>query len=292
LRKNAAGRYEKHRCEGDDKIAIPKEQPTYGSMQSLRDVRPAMLPLSPADASLTKALKKKTWYVSPKHQLRHAKKWLENQSSRDLNTHDFMSRELNFYMHQSRDVYNVKGEVIDRQFLRSNNPADQVLHSRKPELHTRLLKLKIDDRSAEEIINQLESELKLCIVVGLTPRIEESAEEDLSDFGIRVIDYKPRLGGESADPGACLVTDDSIGASMSWIPQIYDTSHLPVAWSMNYVVPKGCRVASTGSLVRQMDLPGGQALFTYKLKRDEAKKGYGLLPPDKIGFAAGHFIKV
>lgn len=115
----------------------------------------------------------------------------------------------------------------------SKNPAHQVIHSRKPELHLRYQKLKIDERPAEEIISQLEPELKICIVVGITPRVEQSKEEDLTDFGIRAIDYKPgvRIANEgydssstqgsevmSTDPGVCLITDDSVNASLNWLP--------------------------------------------------------------------------
>lgn len=64
---------------------------------------------------------------------------------------------------------------------------------------------------------------------------------------------------------------------------------------MNYIVPKHCTVVSSGKLKRQMDLPSDQTLFTFKLKSDEQiprfKAGGRLLPPDKIGFAVGHFIK-
>lgn len=79
-----------------------------------------------------------------------------------------------------------------------------------------------------------------------------------------MIDYKPGVrvpssgydtsstndDDETADPGVCLVTDDAVNASLNWLPQLYSTCHLPVGWTMNYVVPKHSKVVSSGALTR------------------------------------------
>ena len=81
-----------------------------------------------------------------------------------------------------------------------------------------------------------------------------------------------------SDPGVYLVTDDAHEASQLWLPQIFGTTRDAVSWSMNYKVNKGLKVVSSGNLHGHRACGPDTTLYTFKVKRDEAKaKNQGLL---------------
>lgn len=82
-----------------------------------------------------------------------------------------------------------------------------------------------------------------------------------------------------------MLTSDRFEASQLWLPQIYGTTRQPIGWSMNYLVPKGTQVVSSGEFMRKKDLKDGQGaektLHVYKVKTAKRSPGDGEGEADK-----------
>lgn len=121
--------------------------------------------------------------------------------------------------------------------------------------------LKLRKLTVEEIITQqLPKELKILVSVGKLVADEgESRPEQLSDFGIRAVNYKLEdslrtLQESRANTGTYFLTSDVHEASQLWCPQIFSTSRTPIGWTMRYIVPRGAQVVSCGQFTMETEL--------------------------------------
>lgn len=113
--------------------------------------------------------------------------------------------------------------------------------------------------------------------------------------------YSNLLGTQKQDKLATyLLTSDAHEASQLWLPQIYGSTRQPVNWTMNYLVPRGCSVVSSGKFIGMKEISAKNKdlhIFKSKTKIQAPETGVlnpvieretkGKILPDKIGFVIG-----
>lgn len=265
-----------------EQIPIPFESDTYGMMPSLGNLKPAYKnqKFNEDIDELLSQSQKRSWYLNPAAQAALFKTSLGSKNlSRDLNTLDYLQKDICYYKEAETQESEENPFEQPGYTPLLRDPSVYLLH-KKPEFHRqKFITLKeLRKSDAKSIIaNQLKKEIKMLITIG-----EPTA---LSNFGIRAIDYKPEDSMTvqlNSQLNTYFVTSDIHEASQLWLPQLFGTTRDPVGWSMNYIVPKGCQVVSSGDFVKQDDLDQGKTLFTFKCKEDKKIA-------DKIGFVIGEF---